>query len=522
MKLIYVFDLIIILSFSFVDLICSTKITKIEAENERVNRHIKNKKRREKEEINVDLIKVAVDHRNIREFLPIILQKKNSKFEKINIKFIHVDVTQETNAVASDSTDEEFNKFLDKVLTPAANFIKKYVSVYPVRDVKKIQCKSSFTDETGKERSFDKPIEEFLNKGSDYVFYVFMAKRNSTYVAASNLAFLKVGESYDRPACGKMVVNLNMVKDFDKDPILIDILKRQIIHVMTNALAFSPSFFPKYIDYEGVPLQIHQIYEDLKIGEESFPHLVNTEIKKSMESYFQCPNPRGLPLSGKVSFNQQIAHHYSMKPVWDYNPERLSLFLLLLYKQTGWYYVETSKSEHGVWGKNKGCRFLDFECTDSTGKLFEEYCDISDSANKYGCDYEYESVAICGKNLKIPDTKCDWMVDAKRCDGFDKEVKVSSEINEKIGPGSRCLEFKAKIKDQSMRVGGCWESKCVSDNGILVTIGTESYTFKYNSGIPEVNSKNFKVDNGGNPVEITIQAPNFSRFCPIRKIDPLI
>lgn len=66
----------------------------------------------------------------------------------------------------------------------------------------------------------------------------------------------------------------------------------------------------------------------------------------------------------------------------------MSQFTLSLLYDTGWYDVDFTKAETIIWGKNKGCDFLDNGCNSTTDYLeFVSSSEKSCSFDRYGYGY---------------------------------------------------------------------------------------------------------------------------------------
>lgn len=72
----------------------------------------------------------------------------------------------------------------------------------------------------------------------------------------------------------------------------------------------------------------------------------------------------------------------------------VSEFTLALLEGTGWYQVDYNKSELFVWGKGKGCSFLNDKCVDQNAvPRFEEFCS---PLTRVSCTYTARAIGICG------------------------------------------------------------------------------------------------------------------------------
>jgi Leishmanolysin len=311
---------------------------------------------------------------------------------------------------------------------------------------------------------------------------------------------LKIGGMYERPSVGYINVNTDKFTDFEKmDDIRKIELRRTFFHEMTHALAFSSSLYPKYIDIDGKLLSPTSIVEKITFpNKRVYTTIVHKKMKKTLREYFNCENPRGFPLdlNGNAHFLQQLVADTIMRPIAEDFDDRISVFMLTLFDITGWYMVDYSKQELTLFGKGKGCDYIDLKCTNpKTGQLFEEYCDENNT--DYNCDFYYNSISKC-LNEETSKTK-----------PKEKYGNTCSYLRPK--EGSKCT---AKANNKCLRTlkksvysAECFEAKCDKTNkSIIITVGGKTNIINYSTGSP--SSKSIKVD------DKEILAPDsYERFC---------
>lgn len=290
--------------------------------------------------------------------------------------------------------------------------------------------------------------------------------------------------------------------------------RRTFFHEMTHALAFSPPLLEKYIDKTGKPIPKDQSIIKVKnpvLGE--LPHFANHHITKVVRKYFNCPTAKGFPLETKdlAHFHQQIIANQMMRPMADNFVDRISIFITTTYRATGWYAVNTKLSEETFWGHNKGCNFLELQCKDEKGKLFDEYCDPKDKINKVGCDFYYQNVSSCQGNPRLHDVKCASMLPSEKNCILGDPKKHPSQVSEETGKTSKCFNF--INPSNKHRYGACYKTKCDKKaKKITITVKGKDYVIEYDEN-NKAKQETIKVKVGNTDFEIEISAPNFERFC---------
>lgn len=349
------------------------------------------------------------------------------------------------------------------------------------------------------------------------MFFVLFGPKKGVTASAANVQFINIGDAYYRPVCGEILINTLIHDKFEYWGIFeAEERRRTFFHEITHALAFSPTFFDHYIDEKGnkIPKEKTLVkVSNKKLGQE-VPYLASPEILKLVKKYFKCPEAKGFPLAIKDSahFNHQIVANQMMRPMSDNFVDRVSKFALKIYEDTGWYLINKSIKEKTLWGKGKGCNFLELECNDSKGKIFEEYCDLKNAVNKFGCDYYYQNISYCAKTNALKDVTCGMMtpMDKKFCLVAEANAKPSN-IGEVYGKKSKCLE----IFTGGKRFAGCYEAKCdMKGKKITLTVNGKSHVINYDeNNKPKEEKFTMQVGSGNKTMPMAFFAPSLERFC---------
>lgn len=278
---------------------------------------------------------------------------------------------------------------------------------------------------------------------------------------------------------------------------------------------FNSNLYALYINEKGEKYPKNGVVADVKLKNRNQPHIVHPKMKKVVGEYFKCENNNGLPITSndKAHFVQQLLSDSAMRPKADAFQDRYSIINKTLYEISGWYVVSPeAKTEETLWGKNKGCRFLNLECTDDKGKMFDEYCDLQDAKNKIGCDYYYRSPAACNFYSDLVDDTCAIMAPSDTvCDLPDTKDPNTTFPFQNYSENSKCLEF---FDTQDKRFAGCFEAHCNKETrSISIVINGKTEECAYNKeGKPLI--ENFKANVGGQFGELKFNFPaSYDRFC---------
>lgn len=301
--------------------------------------------------------------------------------------------------------------------------------------------------------------------------------------SAANWVYMNISNKYLRPLAGEINVNTFHGKNIQERSYWnIRELRRTFYHEISHALAYSSENYNFFIDENGEFItQKGCIVQGYKFDDGNLDYfLSHPKMKQLIHDYYKCdinsPYNIGFPLSqkDKSHFHQQISFEDIMRPLADDFDERVSIFILTLYDITGWYIVDYRHTEKTIYGKGKGCNFVNLYCEDEEGRLFEEYCDPSKNQALQRCNYYHESVSICRIITEETNNRCGYYfpLEGGRCKAF----KTSKEGLFEFGPNSKCIEIKSRNQDDAI----CTPSRCdKKEKAIYIKIEDEEYKAVY-------------------------------------------
>jgi leishmanolysin-like peptidase len=144
-----------------------------------------------------------------------------------------------------------------------------------------------------------------------------------------------------------------------------------------------------------------------KRGKQSSFMIVTPRVKEVAQTYYGCKTLEGAELEDKTPGGHCLGSHWDERTNWDelmspmVNNEiqgnRVSMFTLALFEDTGWYKPDYSVAESMYWGWNGGCSFVNEKCVNpSTEKALatprNTFCN---TASEKGCTYDLRSSGYC-------------------------------------------------------------------------------------------------------------------------------
>ena len=174
----------------------------------------------------------------------------------------------------------------------------------------------------------------------------------------------------------------------------------------------------------------------------------------------------------------------------------LSGFTINLLINSGWYLVSNSIEEDLMWGKNKGCTFLEDQCKE----IFNEFCSTS---NQMNCTVDYSGKTLCDTDKYTDSCKINAFLSSLQCDAHASKIMRTNQY-ELFGSYSRCL-----VMDHAKeRHTGCFRTECdVSKSKIKIKY--KDGNFESELECSKENQKIF-IDESRN---LSIVCPDPNHFC---------
>ena len=165
-----------------------------------------------------------------------------------------------------------------------------------------------------------------------------------------------------------------------------------------------------------------------------------------------------------------------------------SRITMAVFNDSGWYQVNSAKSEINMWGRNEGCDFLKMNCK----SRFHDFC--SDPGQTF-CSEDLRSKVACSNSSFSGVCKIPVSFFQHHCAYSNWFLRNFKE--ETAGPYSRCFLVTANSQPSS----GCFTSYCSNDRQKLFVV-TSKGTFVCEEGL--------QIELEGN---LIIKCPNPNTFC---------
>ena len=445
----------------------------------------------------------------------IIFQKE---WKYLNLSFIQLDeniLNTNSKKIMKKNifiSPKEYEWFNQTILEPVRMFYTSFLQIQSLNNSIMLSNKKCLID-LSKLRNINHQLIT-----SDFIIFIQFNNNNKNSKAISRSYTCQMQNfhrNFEKPVVGVIKINYNKVHFFNDNPQRILKAKNNIFHEITHCLVFRRSLFKKFVfEKDGLINIRRNIIRIRKLNGGKKRRIIKDEIfKKEAFEYFNCPNNKGFPLDNKLGksgshFDQQLVIDSFMKPVNDYQNLKITPFLAKLYYLSGWYRVNYTFVEDSLFGKRKGCDYLNLKCKNKDGKRFEEFCKYK---GEIGCDFYYDFKSICKKNRL---SNCKYMVPISiksSCLYIDskKELKKKPEF-EFYGIISDIKKSKC-FMELKRNIPLCLKSSCdLLGRTISFYIKDKQFTAFYKSGKPYPSLYKIKFKKKTYRIEFP---ENFNRFC---------
>lgn len=368
------------------------------------------------------------------------LQHSNSTWNNINIipdySLLNANITIKTFV----------QKIVDKSIIPR---LQNLIKVQKSEDI------PSFSEVFCPSLSVVPSIYSDRTTSADLLIIFQLVSDSASPFLASACACLLDRET-NRPNVGVVSINIAQLL-IQKSH--VDLLVKTIFHECFHILVMSSSLFNRF------PNKSHRIINKVTpLSPNATVIQINSpKVLKVARKYFDCSTLEGIDLEDQGSStslnshweksflgNELMTSQMTGKPV-------LSAFTLALMEDSGWYKVDFSLGQSLIWGKNKGCGFLNTICQTT----FSEFCT---QKSELSCSKDYTSKLYCLTSDFSGGCSIREYSSGMVCNSIGKNTVTS--ISESFGVNSRC--FDVKVGDQS--TVGCYKATCLA-NGISIEIG---------------------------------------------------
>lgn len=303
---------------------------------------------------------------------------------------------------------------------------------------------------------------------ADLILMITTVNDSDNYLAYASAC--SVDQTTGRPNVGMIAVNL---KYTNLTNLQSETATYTILHEIHHILIMSPDLWVNFYHTTGNPVK--NVTVSSKSGTTTQLMVVTPSVINYGKTHFSCSTFQGIPMeneggSGSAGThweklylgNEIMTSQMTGKPVY-------SAFTFALMQDSGWYNVDTSKSEPLLWGRNQGCGFLDFSCSTQ----YSEFCSkpTPGLASSYNyCSRDFTSKTYCVATDFTDNCYIKEYMKNYNCNQADPDFDQTT-IYEQPGANSRCFI----TNYNSRNLPGCYPSSC-SNGKITLTVNNQQVT----------------------------------------------
>lgn len=213
---------------------------------------------------------------------------------------------------------------------------------------------------------------------ADYLVFVTIANEpTKKYIAFAS-------SCQTDPASGRPNVAVVQINAFYINLVPSDVKKtvRVIMHEFTHSLGFSNSYFDKF------PIGVNNTLIKTNVNGVTRAYLKTPKMLEYARTFYNCPDMIGVAIEDEGEPGSAGSHFEKLAVGCEYMVASacgnmyIGPLTLLFLGDTGWYQTDMSMAEQNMWGKNRGCDFLQGSCNTN-------YPEICNTSLKWGCTSDY-------------------------------------------------------------------------------------------------------------------------------------
>lgn len=292
---------------------------------------------------------------------------------------IHLDFSNIQNNIGKFSV-EDLNDLKDKIMPKTKEVLEKLLKVKRQRTKLKLPhelCESIQIPEI------------YISEGVDADIVIFVTIDDSGMFLANKIEAAAIHCFQDtetrRPIAGYIQFKPDLKIN---DSVAVDYMVWLAIHEITHILVMNDSLYDDWMDSNMVPYGFSKV-----IGKKILPNgkamsfIKTPKILEKGRKHFNCSTFPGLPLeynggAGTVGGHWAKKYMNTDYMIGDsYGENLISELSLAMFEDSGWYQVDYSLANLFLWGKDKGCDFLDssIKCIEMKGdevvtRFKNEFC----------------------------------------------------------------------------------------------------------------------------------------------------
>jgi hypothetical protein len=295
---------------------------------------------------------------------------------------------------------------------------------------------------------------------------------SGTQIAKSKYCYLASGTK--RPLVTRVIINRNMMKIANGDPVKHEQNMMTILHEFIHTLGFSTYNYKYFLDTNGKTRSGH--IKSVSIGGSTRTVLDLPPLTSRLRSHFGCSTLPGAVMENGGGDATASSHFerkffvYEAMTSGSIIGRRISEFSLALLEGSGWYIPNYEYADPYFFGKGQGCTFVTGTCSASK---FDEYC----TGSSRGCAPTGRGGGYCqsdslsdGCRYHSPNQDFD-------CEdpNSDDSARLPSLQVFGRGVGSRCFSGTLNSKSSTSATSFCFKYTCSgsgSSTKLEVSVGS--------------------------------------------------
>ena len=345
-----------------------------------------------------------------------------------------------------------FGDQLNKIyiyLNSTIDYIKKLIKVNPLN----YNIKCTFTEQLNDWNlaSTNGDTDKSLESGVSYDLVIFPV---FTFDSTLSCKILKNDPYTKRPIVSSLSIPFNLITTTGTNAKFY--IESLLLHEFTHILGFL------YDSFQYFPGGLNATIENITLrGRKRYIIKTPTVLDKARK-YYGCPSLSGLELEDQDE-NESPSSHWEARILLgeymnleQYEPEVvISDFTLALLEDSKWYKVNYYTGGLMRFGKNKGCKFLEDECSTAQGitTFKNEFFDFDEDENNPSCSSGRLSRTYC-ESSRYPSFN---IQEYNRITIFNKEKYGGKTIN-----ADYCFGF---VQNSQEAQNNLYLGNCKSGNG---------------------------------------------------------
>ena len=338
-------------------------------------------------------------------------------------------------------TEDDFNVIIE-ALTSTVNTLEKIINVTSLNY--RISIRNEDLKSWGL-KDVDSELKENNGVDKDLVVFIKLMTIYSQSVYEATFEQKYIDQESKRPIVG--IIILNAFLKFDS----VQYLKILFLHQFTHILGFYNETFLNFKDVNGDISKILIKTDSDKRSKVPRTYIHSQKVIETAKKYFNCDNIIGVDLEDQDDKTNShwearilLGEYMNSEP---YFPEQvISEFTLALLEDSGWYQINYYTGGLMRYGKNKGCDFLEKDCTSPS--LFK---------NEFFNSNENIETPSCSSG-RLSRTYCDWSTgnEGIQFSGFEKYNRFGGKYGVEFA--DFCLAFNSKSDEMDKfgkYVGNC-------------------------------------------------------------------